>query len=197
MPTTSDLRELLRADAGEVVGTRVPVEQVIGRGRRVRFRRRAAMVSGACIIAAVTLPIAFNQPDPAQGPSTGCPRPSLSTAPAAGDVVTAGDVTVNVYNATLRRGLAHETAAELASRGFDVAEVAYDPLGVTILGVGEIRAAASDSPEVEFLIQYAPGAVVVVDGRANRTVDLALGDAFTSLGNPIVVTPVPVPQPPC
>lgn len=61
MPSTSDLRELLSSDAEHVLSTRFPVEQVIGRGRRARRRRRVVTVAGACVtVGAVALPIALS-----------------------------------------------------------------------------------------------------------------------------------------
>jgi hypothetical protein len=118
--------------------------------------------------------------------------PSGSVPATSGLVLLPEDVTVNVYNATVRRGLANNTAAELRIRGFTISDVQNDPLEAVIPGVAEIRAATADMPEVRLLIQHVPGAVIVADGRAGTTVDLVLGETFSALGDPAAVTPVPI-----
>jgi hypothetical protein len=120
-----------------------------------------------------------------------------TTAPPAGVFLLPADVTVNVYNATLRRGLANNTAAVLRERGFDVSAVGNDPLDAVIPEVAQIRASRVDLPEVMLLVQHVPGAVIIADGRASSTVDLVIGEAFTALGDPATVTPVPIETPRC
>jgi hypothetical protein len=115
----------------------------------------------------------------------------------AGAFLLPSDVTVNVYNATGKRGLAINTAAILKDRGFTVGAVDNDPLEQSIPDVAQIRAASVDQPEVRLLIQHVPGAVVAVDDRTNTTVDLVLGDAFNALGPVENVTPVPIETPRC
>ncbi len=122
--------------------------------------------------------------------------PPTTTTPPAGELQP-GDVTVNVYNATIRRGLANNTAAVLRQRGFDVSAVGNDPLEAVIAEVAQIRAATADLPEVRLLLQHIPGAVVVADGRTDSTVDLVIGEAFVALGDPATVTPVPIETPRC
>jgi len=124
--------------------------------------------------------------------------PTTTTPPpTGGPVLLPASVAVNVYNATLRRGLANNTAAELRNRGFEVLSVQNDPLEAVVVEVAQIRSATSDQPEVRLLVQHIPGAVLVPDGRTNATVDLVLGEAFTVLGDPALVTPVPIATPRC
>lgn len=123
---------------------------------------------------------------------TATPSPSSSAL-----VLSPGDFEVNVYNATLRRGLANDTAALLRDRGFVVDSVQNDPLDAEIPGIAQIRAARSDLPEVRLLLQHVPGAVVVPDGREGTSVDLVLGETFVALGDPALVTPVPIDTPRC
>jgi hypothetical protein len=111
-------------------------------------------------------------------------------------VLSPEDVTVNVYNATVRQGLANNTAAELRTRGFDISKVENDPLEKTILGVAEVRAASADMPEVQLVMQHVPGAVFVADARTDKTVDVVLGETFEFLADPTLVTPVPIASPP-
>jgi hypothetical protein len=124
--------------------------------------------------------------------------PATTTVPPTDpNVLNPADVTVNVYNATVRRGLANNTAALLRERGFHISAVQNDPLEATIPGVAEIRAATVDSAEVRLLAQHVPGAVVVADSRTDSSVDLVLGETFVALGDPATVTPVPIATPRC
>jgi hypothetical protein len=125
------------------------------------------------------------------GSTTGAPA---TTTPSGPPVLQPQNVTVNVYNATDRPGLAANTASALRARSFTIGDVANDPLSRTIAGVAEIRAGRADEPAVLLLIQHVPGAVVVADGRTDGTVDLVTGDAFVRLGDPATVTPVPLPS---
>ncbi len=106
-------------------------------------------------------------------------------------------VEVNVYNATARPGLAANTAAGLRNRGFTVLDIDNAPPEDLVVEAAQIRASDADSPQVRLLVQHVPGAVVVADGRLDGTVDLVIGDAFTALGDPALVTPVPLPSPDC
>ncbi len=106
-------------------------------------------------------------------------------------------VEVNVYNATSRPGLAANTAAGLRNRGFTVLDIDNAPPEDLVVEAAQIRASVADSPQVRLLVQHVPGAVVVADGRLDGTVDLVIGDAFTALGDPALVTPVPLPSPDC
>lgn len=123
--------------------------------------------------------------------------PTTTTPPADGSFLLPGDITVNVYNAGDRQGLANNTAAVLRERGFDVSAVGNDPLEATIPEVAQIRASRADLPEVLLLIQHIPGAVIVADGRTGSSVDLVIGDTFVALGDPATVTPVPIDTPRC
>jgi hypothetical protein len=104
--------------------------------------------------------------------------PSGTTKPAA---LTAADVTVNVYNATDRAGLAAKTAGELRKRGFKVATVANDPLRRKVPGPAEVRYGASGGPASKLVLGLVKGAKAVRDGRPDASVDLALGEKFTAL----------------
>lgn len=121
------------------------------------------------------------------------PTPTATT-PA---YLAAEDVVVNVYNATSRPGLAANTAAVLRDRGFDVGDVSNAAADDLVPEVAQIRGATAETPSVRLLVQHVPGAVVVPDGRSDDTVDLVLGDQFESLGDPTLVTPVPIPSSSC
>lgn len=98
-------------------------------------------------------------------------------------------VTINVYNATDRAGLAASVAKSLRSLGFKVADVANDPLGRPISGVGEIRHGRSGAAGATLAATRLSGAQLVLDSRPDTTVDFVLGEAFKKLSLPPKVTP--------
>jgi len=90
-------------------------------------------------------------------------------------------VRVNVYNATDTSGLASKTASAIEKRGFKIGEVANDPVGAPITGVGELRYGPKGAEEAQLVLLYVPGAELVELDRKGRKVDFAIGDAFTGL----------------
>ena len=129
-----------------------------------------------------------------------CPAPSPTPT-----VVPVTAVTVNVYNATARRGLAGEVAAQLRKRGFRVKKVDNDPLNRTVTGPAEVRSSKAGTDAARTVVaQVAPpsqaGAahvVAVPDQRADASVDLVLGAAFHGLQPPAAAAAAlrPTPQP--
>ncbi|MFK4224406.1 LytR C-terminal domain-containing protein [Streptomyces sp. NPDC019890] len=95
-----------------------------------------------------------------------------------------GQVTVNVYNATPRGGLAKAAADELKKRGFAIGKVgnapeAYDkkvPGAGILLGGTEAQQGA-----FRVLATQLRGSQVKTDARKTADVDLILGTAFTTL----------------
>lgn len=97
-------------------------------------------------------------------------------------------VTINVYNATDRNGLAASVAKSLRTQGFKIADVANDPLDKRIDGVGEVRHGRSGAAAATLAAARLSGAKVVRDARTDNTVDLVLGNDFTALRAPPKVT---------
>lgn len=91
------------------------------------------------------------------------------------------DVRVRVFNATDVSGLAGTTAKELSARDFQVVKVANDPKKLPVEGVAKIRYGPKGEASAQLLLVYVPGAELAPDERTGRIVDLALGDAFTSV----------------
>ena len=110
------------------------------------------------------------------------PKPcvTVTVTPGTG-LPSTSQVTTNVYNATDRTGLAATTAEELQRRGFVIGTIDNDPLGKTVSGVAEIRHGPSGQSAAQLMAFYLPGAVLVDDGRADATIDTALGAAFTQV----------------
>ena len=76
---------------------------------------------------------------------------------------------VRVFNATDIAGLATTVADALKARGFTVGEIANDPSGRKVTGVGEVRhGAARRSDAADFVRLFLPGAGDYPDTRADR-----------------------------
>ena len=132
------------------------------------------------------------------GASATTPTPCVTTTVKPGVVLPKpGTVTVNVYNATNRAGLAKRTSAVLATRGFPIGHVANDPLGKSVKGVAEVRYGPSGEQGAKLLLYYVPGAVLVADQRTDASVDLVLGTKFVAVApqktvDAALVKPTPV-----
>lgn len=101
------------------------------------------------------------------------------------------EVTVNVYNTTWKTGLARTVADQVAARGFKVAEVANDPLKTMHTGPAVIRYGERGDLAAALLKGHVAGAQLVRDGRADGSVDLVIGNAFTALVPEADVPPLP------
>jgi hypothetical protein len=101
--------------------------------------------------------------------------------PVSKQALTPKDVTVNVYNATDHTGLAAVVGRSLEGQGFLVATVDNDPLGKTLLTLGEIRHGPSGTAGAILAAARLPGARLVQDDRMDASVDFVLGKKFTAL----------------
>ncbi|MEU8567913.1 LytR C-terminal domain-containing protein [Streptomyces pathocidini] len=116
----------------------------------------------------------------------GCaPRTGASPSPAAAVALPKpGDITVNVYNATKRSGLAKQTADELKKRGFRIGKVGnadakYDK---KVKSAGMLLGAPNTSEgPFKVLATQVTGTSSGADQRKTQDVDLIIGDAFKSL----------------
>ncbi|HEX5568412.1 MAG TPA: LytR C-terminal domain-containing protein [Streptomyces sp.] len=127
--------------------------------------------------------------------SSQSPRPTEATgdAKSAGSTGNAGPsappkpsaITVNVYNATTRSGLAKDTADQLEKRGFTIGEVANAPAsldkkvkqaGLLMGPPGAYRSGAFDVLRTQL-----PGAQVKAVDRKGDEIDLVIGDGFQDL----------------
>ncbi|MGP3980588.1 LytR C-terminal domain-containing protein [Streptomyces sp. KR80] len=96
-----------------------------------------------------------------------------------------GDITVNVYNATPRSGLAKETADELKKRGFKIGKIgnATPEYDKKIKGAGVLLGAPNSvDGRIKVLGTQLAGAETKADElRKGEDVDLIIGDAFKAL----------------
>ncbi len=151
--------------------------------RRHRRNRRTAII---LVILVAALGGAFyyaasymNRPStPAS--ASGCPTSDI-TAGAAPAALSPGQVTVNVYNATTRAGLAADTAKNVKARGFVVAAISNDPAKKKVDGVGEVRFGPNGKAGADLVVALLDGVTPQQDTRADASVDLVIGNAFTAL----------------
>ena len=101
------------------------------------------------------------------------------------------EVSVNVYNTTYKTGLAKVVADDLKGRGFKVKDVANDPLRTMQMGTAVIRYGEQGDLAAALLKGYVPDAELLKVDRADATVDLVVGNAFTSLVPQAEVPPLP------
>jgi hypothetical protein len=174
-----------------------------GRRRRRRILRALASVTVLCVLAAGAWYFFLRdaKAKPKAASSAPCRTASPSPQPSATVVaLTPKQVTINVYNATKRQGLARRTAVELRKRGFVIGKVGNDPLKHVIPGAAEVRAAAHGTARAKLVAVYVDKATVTTDRRAEATVDLVLGNTFAALRTPAQVATAlhpPTPAPTC
>lgn len=112
------------------------------------------------------------------------PSPKPSAAPVRPVTLKPGQITVNVYNATPRAGLAKAAADELKKRGFAIGKVGNAPAEYDkkIPGAGMLLGApAATNGPFSVLGTQLKGATTKTDARTTPDVDLILGTAFKTL----------------
>lgn len=170
--------------------------------RRARRRRQGA------VLAAILLAIGggvgswwFLWRESAAAPATlTCPPPAPPqlVAPAPAPVPPAR-VTLNVYNATDRQGLAAQVADDLEKRGFKIKKVGNAPAKADVPGPAEVRSGPKGDAARVALAAHVDAETLVSDARKDATVDLVIGRSFQQLLTPqdaaAALTPSPVAAP--
>lgn len=148
---------------------------------------------------------------------TGSPEAAAKGAPAAASPAAAqpavvlpqpGDITVNVYNATPRAGLAKAVGDELRNRGFVIGNVGNAPAGFDkkVPGTGILLGSpATDKGAYSVLGTQLAGVTQQNDTREGADIDLILGDAFKELSTKadadkalaLLANPAPAPAKKC
>jgi len=119
--------------------------------------------------------------------------PAATCAPYDPKVVTPANTRVNVYNASDRVGLAGSVARSLRERGFVIGKVANDPSNRKAPKVAEIRYGPKGEAQAKLLRTSLPkGTTLVKDKRKVVTVDLALGQRYTTLAPVPTTTAMPM-----
>ncbi|MDC0772425.1 LytR C-terminal domain-containing protein [Streptomyces sp. HD] len=120
----------------------------------------------------------------AAGPKSDCSTGATPSPAATASLPKPAGITVNVFNATTRSGLAKQTADELKKRGFKIGDVGnatkeYDKkVKGTGLLLGPTTAQNSSLP---VLATQLKGAELRADTREGKDVDLVLGTQFKAL----------------
>jgi len=156
------------------------VESGSSRARRAR-RRRALITLG---VVALMLFFAFWYAYSYYQDSNRAKASPAPTCTATSTVKTPAQVTVNVYNATERSGLAAKTAADVRKRGFKIATVSNDPLQRDVTVAAEVRYGPTGASSSKLVLALVKGAKAVKDSRTDSSVDLVLGAKFTALTAP-------------
>ncbi|MFJ5675286.1 LytR C-terminal domain-containing protein [Streptomyces sp. NPDC093097] len=178
-----------------ITGDRYP------RMRRPRHRRRILLgiMAGACALGLVgwgtmqLIDVFGGQGSTAQAAQEKRPcahdgaAARTRTAPPAAKPPAPASLTVNVYNATPRSGLAKRTADALKQRGFKIGKVGNAPAAYDkkVGGAGILlgpRTAATGPLKV--LATQLTGAQLKTDDRKGADLDLIIGTAFQDLATP-------------
>ncbi|MFJ3584367.1 LytR C-terminal domain-containing protein [Streptomyces sp. NPDC090127] len=113
------------------------------------------------------------------------PAPKATATPAAtATLPKPGQITVNVYNATPRSGLAKTTADELKKRGFVIGKIGNAPAAYDkkVPGAGMLLGATGAAKGAfPVLGTQLKGATTKTDTRGTADVDLIIGTAFKAL----------------
>ncbi|WP_441251484.1 LytR C-terminal domain-containing protein [Kitasatospora sp. McL0602] len=126
----------------------------------------------------------------ASAPAAASGAPAAPGGPAPGSTSTAvpqpPTVTVNVYNATAKAGLAARTADELKKRGFVIGKVGNAPaaLDKKVPGTAQVVSGPAGLGAAKLLGSQVATAVTTADTRADATVDFVIGDSYADLLDP-------------
>jgi len=152
---------------------------------RTRRRRRliAGSVVGALILAAGIYGVVSLVAAPAPVPAAAA-CPARAVQPAAAALPSPVQVTVNVYNASAKRGAAAATATVLKQRGFTIGKVTNDPLKENLAVAAQVRGGAAGVADMRLVAAEVTGAQLQPDSRGDTSVDLVLGSGFTALSAP-------------
>lgn len=148
-----------------------------------RARRRAGLVIAglfAALLLALLVALAVVQGWFGLGSDGGADDASQTTAVAVPvPSMLPGEVSVNVFNATDRGGLAGRTADALSARGFDVQGVDNTS---AVEGAGVVRYGPEAQEQAELLAEsVGQDMVLELVEREGTTVDLVLGPDWTDL----------------
>jgi LytR cell envelope-related transcriptional attenuator len=110
-------------------------------------------------------------------------KPRCEDGVARGDLVRPADVTVSVYNAGSRSGLADQTLSELAARGFIRGDVGNAPANLEVVQFVRVLAPTKDDPTAKLVaLQFGPNTMVQQVGvDLGPGIEVVVGDNFSGL----------------
>lgn len=139
----------------------------------------AGLVAVGIINGMIKLPAAINEP-----------RTSASLCPdTTFDYVPPESVTINVYNATNRPGLARTAADALLARQFVLKEVSNSD--ATYRGVAAVISGAAGQSAAFTVQRHLPGSDYFQDARTDATVDVVLSTDYSDLAAAELVDQTP------
>ncbi|MET7300238.1 LytR C-terminal domain-containing protein [Embleya sp. NPDC005575] len=173
--------------------------------RMTRRRRRMpvviAIVVGLVVLATAGWGVYHFTSDDGGDKAAACPSPTASASPATPPVALPEPktITVNVYNATKRTGLAKTVGDALKARGFLIGKVTNDPLNQPIAATAEIRHGFPGTTPAKVVAAQVAASTGKEDQRTDGSVDLVIGDGWTDLATPeqaaAILSPPPPPAP--
>lgn len=109
--------------------------------------------------------------------------PACNDGVARGDVVRPGDVTVSVYNAGSRSGLADQTRSELVARGFIAGDVGNAPDDLESVNFVRVLAPSRQDPASRLVaLQFGRNTLIdEVEDDLGPGVEVVVGDQFLGL----------------
>jgi LytR cell envelope-related transcriptional attenuator len=109
-------------------------------------------------------------------------EPGCADGVARGDTVRTKDVTVSVYNAGTRAGLAGQTQDELAARGFIPGDLGNAPDDLSSVRVVRVLAETRRDPAAKLVaLQFGRGTRVQASPDLGSGVEVIVGDKFEGL----------------
>ena len=146
----------------------------------------ADKASGAASGSASAAPSGSASAAPSGSAAAAAPAVAAFAALVPGAVPKPAAVTVNVYNATNRAGLAGQTAAELKKRGFAIGKIGNAPAALEnkVPGSAQVTGGKAGAAMMTLLGTEVTGSHPVTDKRNDTTVDLVLGNGFSTLATP-------------
>lgn len=99
-----------------------------------------------------------------------------------GDLVHSSDVTVSVFNAGTRAGLADQTQSQLVARGFIAGDIGNAPATFNVRFVRVLASTPNDPAATLVAQQFGPDTYVQLsDADLGAGVDVVVGDGFDGL----------------
>lgn len=170
--------------------------------RMTRRRRRMpvviAIVVGLVVLATAGWGVYHFTSDDKDAKAAACPSPTASAPPSAPPeaLPEPKTITVNVYNATKRTGLAKTVSDALKVRGFTIGKVTNDPLNQPIAATAEIRHGFPGATPAKVVAAQVAASTDKEDQRTDGSVDLVIGDGWTDLATPEQAAAILAPPPP-
>ncbi len=125
----------------------------------------------------------MSAPLPGEDEPTKRAKPNCEGGFAKGDLVQPGDITVSVFNAGSRSGLADQTQSELAARGFNRGDVGNAPTELETVQFVRVLTKSPGDPTARLVALQFGANTVVQDTKLDLGpgVDIIVGDRFVGL----------------